>query len=204
MAVADKSERALARMLSWTRGFPNPRSGQAAKAAPVLEVMRKLEPLAEKIASSKVGTPKGTLREGGLGYFGGSATLTQAEVDNAKSLLIEIRTTLPAYTGVLEDWHLQKLKGESQRLLMTATDMEVDETVGDVVAAKWTGYLDLIADVWSGVVDVVVDLPDIIKQGMTFSPAAWALGRGAGDSIMPYVIGGLGVVGLVAVVLLRK
>jgi predicted transcriptional regulator len=207
MALADKSERALQRMLAWTRGFPNPGPKQAVKAAPFLAVLQKLEPLAAKVAALIPGTPKGSYS--GVGYFGGSKTVEQPDITNAESLLQRIRVEIPAFgQGIIGPVLLQSIKRESQALLMVATDMEVDETLGDKLNVFASAWLDGISLVWEKAVDIIVDLPEAVyealKAGLTFSPAAYAMGRKPGDSIMPYVAAGLGVAALVAVAVILK
>ena len=170
--VAAKAEAALQRVLRFSRAWPKPGPEQMVKTQAVVAALLPLRPLAEKIAGLPVGTKKGTIAgssapealaavfsplyliaeaiEGraqpATGYLSGSDSITQNDRNTARFILVVLdnleQHPVPYVVPVLYD----TLHKQTHRLLMIATDLDIDTTLADKASLALESAKDAVED----------------------------------------------------------
>ena len=177
--MAAKAEAAVQRVLRFTRAWPHPTGTQRVTVQSAQVALAPLRPLAERIAALAIGTKKGTIAgsdvpetlfktipfwgqlymiveavegkpQAGTGYLSGSKFITEADRATARFILNTIDATLPLYTApVLEPADYEEIRKQSHRLLMIATDLDLDTTLVDKVSLAWVSVKESVRDLAS-------------------------------------------------------
>lgn len=159
--LEQKTEAAVQRVVRFVNSFPRPTPTALVKTADVRRALVPLRPLADKVAGLSIGARKGSVAassivtallrqspvyliaeqyEGGpaqpaTGYLSGSALVTASDVTTAKFVLAAIDGTLPSFkVSPLDPVTYATVKQQAHRLLLIATDLDLDTTCVDQAA----------------------------------------------------------------------
>jgi hypothetical protein len=139
-----KADRDLAYLTRWTNGFPKPGPTQGVRADKLLGALKQLVPLATKIAKMKDGAAKGGYS--GAGYLTGPV-ITQDDKVVSNRILYEVNERLPWIgTKAVPRDLLEQIRATSQRLLMIACDLDLDETLLDKASRAWESQTEAIME----------------------------------------------------------
>lgn len=171
--LEEKTEAAVQRVVRFVNAFPKPTATQRVNTAAARQALAPLRSLAERIAGTAVGAHKGSVAapsvvtallrqsplyllaeayEGGpaapaTGYLSGSATVTEADRTTAQFVLLLLDKILPEYPApTLDPIVYATIKQQAHRLLLIATDLDIDTTTADQAALLWTSLKETIKE----------------------------------------------------------
>jgi hypothetical protein len=178
MSVATKAEISLQRMVRFTNSFPKPGPTQGVRADAVRHALLSLEPLARKISQATEGAKKGGYS--GAGYLTGPV-VTKDDRECGWRILYELEKRLPSYgTKPLEADLYNQIKERSQRLLMVATDLDLDETLLDKASRAWDSVSESVVELARKVkeaADVGANVANVLLVGALLIGGVYVLTR---------------------------
>jgi hypothetical protein len=170
--VEQKADAAVARLVKFANSFPRPTGQQLVRTDAMRAALAPLRPLAERVAGLAVGTKKGTIAGPGdlnalmrafvplyqiaeaiegraqpaTGYLTGPV-VTNDDIITAQFILACCDATLPQYRQpVLDPVMYATTKAQAYRLLMVATDLDIDTTMADQVVLLWGSLKDVVKE----------------------------------------------------------
>lgn len=208
--LEQKTEAVVQRVVRFVNAFPRPSATGMVSTAAARQALAPLRPLAERVAGLSVGTRKGSVAASGIvtallrqspmyllaeqyeggpaapgtGYLSGSATVTADNVTTARVVLTMIDGTFPTFnTPVLDPVTYATVKQQAHRLLMIATDLDLDTSVADQAALLWGALKETVKE-------YAAAISSGAKTGLgLLEIAAIALGVGAGVYVVKTVLG---------------
>jgi hypothetical protein len=171
--LEQKTEAAVQRVVRFVNAFPKPSATGMVSTTAARAALAPLRPMAVKIASLSVGTKKGSIAAPGIvtallrqsvlylvaeayeggpaapgtGYLSGSPIITEADRTTAQFMLALLDKILPEYPApVLDPVLYTTIKQQAHKLLLIATDLDIDTSVADQAALLWAALKETVKE----------------------------------------------------------